>query len=77
MQDGNFLMQLKDIARSGRFNFGEKPIFTLSYTSSSNSAEVELKPEEVDDFSRAIRFYEGDKNMKKFKYTYEVSTLLT
>ena len=72
-------MQLSDIIKRGRFNFGadqKKSLFTLSYTSSGGSLETVLQPEEVNDFSRAIRFYEGkegEENIRKFKHSFEVS----
>ena len=82
LQDGNLLVQLADIAKSGSFDFGadhKKLSYTLSFISSNTSSEVILQPEEVNDFSRAIRFYEekeGEENLKRFKYSLEVIILL-
>ena len=73
------LLQLSDVIRSGSFNFGadqKKSPITLSYISSGDSSRTILQPEEVNDFSRAIRFYEGkegEESIKIFKHSFEVS----
>ena len=53
----------------------EKESLTLSYLNSSTSLKTVLQSDEISDFVRAMRFYEGTEgkeNVNKFKNSLEV-----
>ena len=67
-------MLLSDIVKSGSFML-EKESLTLSYLNSSTSLKTVLQSDEISDFVRAMRFYEGTEgkeNVNKFKNSLEV-----